>query len=63
MIYYVSPIKAMRGAALLVYHGSNVVVDTPRLLPQNRYLDFGPGFYTTTNREQETGRVAFPEEA
>lgn len=24
----------------------------PRLVPQNRTLDFGPGFYTTTNKEQ-----------
>ena len=37
---------------MLVYHGSNLVVDKPRLLPQNRFLDFGPGFYTTTNRDQ-----------
>lgn len=35
-----------------VYHGSNLTVEQPRLLPQNRYLDFGPGFYTTTNRNQ-----------
>lgn len=37
---------------MLLYHGSTVVVDKPRLLPQNRHLDFGFGFYTTSNREQ-----------
>ena len=35
-----------------LYHGSDVVVKKPVLLPQQRTLDFGPGFYTTTNREQ-----------
>ncbi len=37
---------------MILYHGSNVIVDHPKLVPQNRYLDFGFGFYTTTNREQ-----------
>jgi hypothetical protein len=27
-------------------------VDEPKLIRQNRFLDFGYGFYTTTNREQ-----------
>ncbi|MBQ6438478.1 DUF3990 domain-containing protein [bacterium] len=35
-----------------VYHGSNQIVEKPRLIKQNRWLDFGFGFYTTTNREQ-----------
>lgn len=35
-----------------LYHGSNVVVEKPKLLQQNRFLDFGYGFYTTTNKEQ-----------
>lgn len=34
------------------YHGSDVVVKTPLLTPQKRTLDFGPGFYTTTNYKQ-----------
>ena len=29
-----------------------MTVSTPKLVPQNRYLDFGFGFYTTTNKEQ-----------
>ena len=35
-----------------LYYGSNMIVMQPRLIKQNRYLDFGPGFYTTTNKEQ-----------
>jgi len=37
---------------MILYHGSNIVVSKPRLIHQNRYLDFGFGFYTTTNRTQ-----------
>lgn len=37
---------------MILYHGSNVIVDQPKLIRQNRYLDFGFGFYTTTNWEQ-----------
>lgn len=37
---------------MVVYHGSNLIVSKPRLVPQNRFLDFGYGFYTTTNKEQ-----------
>ncbi|MBS1321896.1 DUF3990 domain-containing protein [Massiliimalia massiliensis] len=37
---------------MILYHGSNITVSTPKLVPQNRYLDFGFGFYTTTNKEQ-----------
>lgn len=37
-----------------VYHGSNVIVKEPKLVPQNRFLDFGFGFYTTANQEQAT---------
>ncbi len=34
---------------MLLYHGSNVVVNEPKLIEPNRHLDFGAGFYTTTN--------------
>lgn len=37
---------------MLIYHGSNVVVEKPRILVLNRFLDFGNGFYTTTNKAQ-----------
>ena len=37
---------------MILYHASNMSVEQPRLIRPNRHLDFGPGFYTTTNREQ-----------
>ena len=37
---------------MILYHGSNLTVSEPRLIIQNRFLDFGFGFYTTTNRIQ-----------
>ena len=37
---------------MILYHGSNTVVEQPKLLVQNRFLDFGIGFYTTENKEQ-----------
>lgn len=37
---------------MLLYHGSNLVVSRPKLIHQNRFLDFGFGFYTTTNKGQ-----------
>lgn len=40
---------------MILYHGSNVTVSVPRLVIQNRFLDFGFGFYTTTNRNQADG--------
>lgn len=40
---------------MILYHGSNVVVSVPKLIPQNRFLDFGFGFYTTTNKQQAIG--------
>lgn len=37
---------------MIVYHGSNVVVERPVLLTPKRTLDFGTGYYTTTNKNQ-----------
>ena len=37
---------------MIIYHGSNVKVEKPALIVQNRFLDFGFGFYTTTNKAQ-----------
>ena len=37
---------------MILYHGSNLVVSKPTLIQQNRFLDFGFGFYTTTNKTQ-----------
>lgn len=37
---------------MILYHGTNVIVEKPHPVEQNRYLDFGFGFYTTSNFEQ-----------
>ena len=37
---------------ITLYHGSNVEVRSPRIVASNRTLDFGAGFYTTTNLVQ-----------
>ena len=35
-----------------LYHGSNVGVEKPKILQNNRFLDFGNGFYLTSDFEQ-----------
>lgn len=40
---------------MILYHGSNLTVSEPKLVAQNRFLDFGYGFYTTTNKTQAIG--------
>ena len=37
---------------MIVYHGSNMVVDHPDVNHSYRDLDFGRGFYVTTVKEQ-----------
>ena len=37
---------------MVIYHGSDVAVITPKILDSNRFLDFGKGFYTTSSHEQ-----------
>ena len=37
---------------MTLYHGSDQIIKIPSLLPSPRTLDFGTGFYTTTNKEQ-----------
>ena len=37
---------------MILYHGSTEIVDKPKILIAEHYLDFGYGFYTTTSREQ-----------
>lgn len=37
---------------MLLYHGSNVQVRNPHIIKSNRNLDFGTGFYTTSDYEQ-----------
>ncbi len=45
----------MGGRIMILYHGSNLTVSEPKLIVQNRFLDFGYGFYTTTNKTQAIG--------
>jgi hypothetical protein len=35
-----------------LYHGSSQIVERPKIINPNRALDFGGGFYTTTNSGQ-----------
>lgn len=35
-----------------LYHGSNVMVKSPKIIESDRALDFGTGFYLTTDFEQ-----------
>ena len=35
-----------------LYHGSDVVVDNPKIVESNRPLDFGSGFYVTSDKRQ-----------
>lgn len=37
---------------MILYHGSNMLIDKPEIIKSNRALDFGFGFYTTTFKEQ-----------
>lgn len=37
---------------MILYHGSNMIVDKPQIMKSDRFLDFGTGFYTTTNYNQ-----------
>lgn len=37
---------------MILYHGSNTDVRKPKIITSNRALDFGAGFYTTSDKEQ-----------
>ena len=37
---------------MILYHGSTVIIDKPRILTTEYGRDFGPGFYTTGIKEQ-----------
>ncbi|GBU24936.1 hypothetical protein R83H12_01572 [Fibrobacteria bacterium R8-3-H12] len=37
---------------MLLYHGTNIRFEKPKILAPNRALDFGMGFYTTSDRKQ-----------
>ena len=42
---------------IMLYHGSNVIVENPRILINGHYKDFGYGFYCT-NIEKQARRWA-----
>ena len=37
---------------MILYHGSNVIVETPQIIKTEYGRDFGFGFYTTDIKEQ-----------
>jgi hypothetical protein len=37
---------------LELFHGSYAKIDVPRIIVSNRMLDYGTGFYTTTDKNQ-----------
>ena len=37
---------------MILYHGSTEIVEKPRIIVGDNFLDFGYGFYTTTSKEQ-----------
>ena len=37
---------------MIVFHGSDTIVDAPKILDATRPLDFGGGFYVTTSEAQ-----------
>lgn len=40
------------GENMILYHGSNVKVELPKIILSNRTLDFGAGFYMTSEKTQ-----------
>lgn len=38
--------------SILIYHGSNVVVESPQIIVSGYYKDFGFGFYCTNIEKQ-----------
>ena len=37
---------------MILYHGSNIKIEEPKIIKSKRLLDFGTGFYLTTDFEQ-----------
>jgi len=37
---------------MILYHGSTEIVEKPRIIISDKFLDFGYGFYSTTSKEQ-----------
>ena len=37
---------------MTVYHGTNIIIEQPKIINRFKTLDFGEGFYTTENESQ-----------
>jgi hypothetical protein len=37
---------------MIVYHGTNIIIEQPKIINRFKTLDFGEGFYTTENENQ-----------
>jgi hypothetical protein len=37
---------------MIVFHGTNIVIERPKIINRFKTLDFGEGFYTTENENQ-----------
>ena len=48
--FVVTAVESIR--EMILYHGSNIIVQNPKLMPQVRALDFGRAFYLTSDFEQ-----------
>ena len=44
-----------------LFHGSNVIVDQPKIITPNRPLDFGKGFYLTSLYHQGSRQLEYPQ--
>jgi hypothetical protein len=54
-VSYVVPMARPREKefCLKLFHGSYMIVKEPRIITPERMLDFGAGFYATTDSEQQ----------
>ena len=41
-----------------LFHGSNVSVRNPKIIDSGRFLDFGIGFYLTSDFEQAIWKIS-----
>ena len=46
------PDNTRQQADMIVYHGTNLVIEQPKIMNRFKTLDFGEGFYTTENEKQ-----------
>jgi hypothetical protein len=53
----IAEIIKIKREAIHVFHGSAGKVETPRVLPSSRILDYGAGFYTTVSFKQAKQRA------